>query len=273
MNARLGIVIVVMLGLNLASLTVESLNNAASGIISAVSGSGTLYNQARSVAVEAESALQDQMTSAAELQASADSMTAESDTLKAEIAGLSSENEALKASADAHMAETGRLSDELDKSIAMVAEKSAELVEMMKPVTVDLAGETLTVTEAVLATSRRISQRTADAVSRNLDSMSAQGIPFVGVDAVIGSAAADVDNSCENLKDLNALNRALNPDGEEDANTAAVCDASVPSRDDIWAQIKDSPAAAWESAKAAMPEMALPEYEMPDVWEWAISKF
>ena len=81
------------------------------------------------------------------------------------------------------------------------------------------------------------------------------------------------------MRDMRAIDLAVNPQAEDDPDIERVCGMAVPTEEEIWAAIKASPGAAWEAAKVvldrlpsmpAMPEFgwpSLPEIGMPSVPE------
>lgn len=294
-NRRITLVIIAMLGLNLASLMVESTNNVATNLIRLFSDNGTLYAQARKNALLAESALiasekavntlqgeivglntaaEGQAAEAIELSDQITKLQTEATDLTAQAAEQKAEAAEAQAAASTEWADqVTNLNAEVAILTAQVAEQQTEIAELSKPITVRLAGDTMTVTQAVLTTSQRINARAVDAVSRNIGSITAKGIPFAGVHAVVGATQMNIRNLCETVIDLNALNLALTPDGQPDADATTICETKVPGHDEIWDLVKSDPRAAWDSAKNAMPDVDWPEYDLPEVLEWAISSF
>jgi hypothetical protein len=82
----------------------------------------------------------------------------------------------------------------------------------------------------------KIYKRTAKVAAASIGAMPAQGIPFLGVAAVVAATAYEVDQSCETMKDLHELDLAFNPDNELDSG---VCGVDVPTTEDLKKQWSD----------------------------------
>ncbi len=102
----------------------------------------------------------------------------------------------------------------------------------------------------------KISRRVVAGTTRNLGTMFAEAIPYFGVAAIVGSAAWDLKDTCETLKDLRQLNSEFNPDDGVDNDAAKVCDQQVPTSDEVWLAVEKSPRKAWETAKSNLPDLA-----------------
>ena len=61
------------------------------------------------------------------------------------------------------------------------------------------------------------------------------------------------------MKDLHALDVAFNPSAANDADATVVCGQRVPTKEEVIAELKQSPAKAWEAAKS---------FDLPDLPSW-----
>lgn len=135
-------------------------------------------------------------------------------------------------------------------------------------------GEKRLVNDLVRETTSRVAKRTLRGTTRTAASVFGESIPFVGVAVVVGVAGWELKDACDNLKDLHALDLALNPDGAIQSDVDEVCGLKVPSKEEVWAFVKASPGDAWDAAKATMPDLpAMPDLntmpEMPDLSSWS----
>jgi len=78
-------------------------------------------------------------------------------------------------------------------------------------------------------------------------------VPAAGIIAIVGFTALDLKWSCETLKDIRALELALDagsgqPDGKD---VTQVCGLKVPTTEDLWDNVKSTP--TW--LKDHMPRM------------------
>ena len=117
-------------------------------------------------------------------------------------------------------------------------------------------GQTRHAREAVKDTSGRLARRVTFASSRNVASVFAEALPFVGVGVILAATAWEINDSCEMMKDLRELDLAFNPDSA--TKGTEVCGMEVPERAEVWKSIRESPAAAWNGAQEYMP--GLPDF-------------
>ena len=123
-------------------------------------------------------------------------------------------------------------------------------------------GKRVAIKEAIIDTNDRIAQRTAFMASRNLTSIPAEAIPYLGIAVILSVTAYDLYDSCDTIKDLHELTTALDPSRKLSDDQTAVCGMEVPSTDEIWKKVKQSPGEAYSRAGAYSPD--LPEFELPN---------
>ena len=56
---------------------------------------------------------------------------------------------------------------------------------------------------------------------------------MIGTTAIVGITALELRDLCETAKDMDALNRALNPDEATDVDETSVCSIAVPTRKEL----------------------------------------
>lgn len=118
---------------------------------------------------------------------------------------------------------------------------------------VNYRGTTARAREAVKDTSHRVARRVTLASTRNVASVFAESLPFVGVGVIVAATALELRDSCELMKDLHELDVAFNPESAVDGTE--VCGMRVPDRAEVWQSIRESPAAVWGQAKEYMPDL------------------
>lgn len=125
---------------------------------------------------------------------------------------------------------------------------------------------------------RRVRTRTVEVAAANAGSTVGESIPFDGVAIIVAATSYELWSSCGSMKDLHQL--SLDPGlAEDDADVTTVCGLTVPTVAEIWQAIRSSPGAVWRAATEALasidlPDIALASLEMPDLggwWEWAVS--
>jgi hypothetical protein len=159
--------------------------------------------------------------------------------------------------------------DALKKRAGTLADENRRLTRELANGKVSYRGERKLAREAVKDTSGRLARRVSIASSRNVASVFAESLPFVGVGVIVGATLWEVKDSCEMMKDLHELDVAFNPENAIDGTE--VCGLRVPDRAEVWHTIRESPADAWGAAKANIPD--LPDFSGAYVsgLEWVIA--
>ena len=87
--------------------------------------------------------------------------------------------------------------------------------------------------------SSRIAKRTAKNVTRNVSSVVAESIPYLGVAVVVSVTALDVKDGCNTVRDVNEIINTLDPEGLTH-DESEVCGVKLPSSDQLVEQMKIS---------------------------------
>ncbi|MCA8835380.1 MAG: hypothetical protein K8953_09880 [Proteobacteria bacterium] len=106
--------------------------------------------------------------------------------------------------------------------------------------------------EAISDTSNRIFNRSVIRAGRNVGSLAGQAIPYVGIAALVIATGWDLQDSCDTVTDIQELQKAF---GEKPNDKNKVCGLEVPSKEELWQSVKDSPQKAWEATKNVMPDL------------------
>lgn len=134
--------------------------------------------------------------------------------------------------------------------------------------TVMFRGKHVAIRDAVSSTADRISRRAVVTSSREVGSMAAEAIPYIGAAVIVGATALELKDLCDTLKDMGELQRALTPEAAPSAEETTVCNQPIPTRDELWEAAKGAPKAAWHTARDAIPTLEdVKNFEMPHV-EW-----
>lgn len=137
-------------------------------------------------------------------------------------------------------------------------------------------GKKVALKTAVDETADVIGKRAVKTARREVTSMPAEAIPYLGTAVIVGVTALEIYDLCATLKDMSALKRAFNPDFMQSDEELEVCAIKVPPKEEILAAVKASPKKAWEAAKEATPSWSeLQQLEVPDVtWSemWSSTK-
>lgn len=220
------LLIVAMLSINVASLTISSFNVIFSTLIETFSGAKTLLSKS---------------------QAELDSTRARTNQTEA----------------DAKKAKT-ELSVEKRKS-QILADENAKLTVENKKLRkagpdVTFRGKTKPMRDAVEETVQVVQDRTAKVAATNVSSMPAEGIPFWGVAVIVAATSYEIYTSCETMKDMRDLIIALNPESADHDEVDRVCGMRVPTKEELWQTVKDSPSVAWDTAAQYSPDLPAPDW-------------
>ncbi|MDA9095746.1 hypothetical protein N9J88_05060 [Porticoccaceae bacterium] len=98
---------------------------------------------------------------------------------------------------------------------------------------VKFKGKTVRVAAAVASTTGSIKRRSVRTSVRSIGSMAIEAIPYLGVAAIVGVTAWELKELCETVKDIEALNLALNPDSEKRDDQHSVCSLKIPTKDQL----------------------------------------
>ena len=102
---------------------------------------------------------------------------------------------------------------------------------------------------AVRRISKGLARRSLANATRNVSAVAGEAVPFVGTAIIVGVTLWDVRDACQTMKDVNELNSAF---GQEKEDHAKVCGMTVPSREQVLAQIKANWKTAYKSAEDAI---------------------
>ena len=69
------------------------------------------------------------------------------------------------------------------------------------------------------------------------------------------------------MKDMKALDLAMNPSADEGADVDTVCGMVVPTKEEVWEAVKASPGAAWDAAASVLTGLPDMMPSMPEV-DW-----
>jgi len=156
-----------------------------------------------------------------------------------------------------------RLSGELADSRAAQARLARELRD--SPVT--YRGKRIAAREAVKDTAERVARRTTFATSRNLASMAGEALPMVGVGVIVAATAWELSDACALMGEMRELDAAFNPN--DPMTDDEICGMKPPTRAELWASIKASPGAAWDTARGMYD--SLPEVSFSGTYDWALA--
>lgn len=173
--------------------------------------------------------------------------------------------------ASRNAARTAALETRAVQAERRAASAAAEAAEARAARQVTYRGARRTAAEAVADTSDRLARRSAAAAARNIGSTFGEALPVIGIGVIAAATAWELHDACEMMKEMRALDVALNPDRAVPPEANAVCGMQAPTRAEIWAAIADSPGAAWERAQGFYAE--LPELSLGRFWQASMGMF
>lgn len=99
---------------------------------------------------------------------------------------------------------------------------------------------------AVRKASGKIARRSVTVVARNISSMPAESIPFIGIAVIVGVTAWDVYDACQILKELNEMSTEIGNDAEDESK---VCGVHVPTKEEVIEEMKSNSKEVYERAR------------------------
>lgn len=148
--------------------------------------------------------------------------------------------------------------DDLARELADSRAAQSRLARQLADTRVTYRGARMAARDAVKDTAARVSRRTAIATSRNLASMAGEALPVVGVGVIVAATAWELSDACALMSDMRELDAAFHPD--DPVSTDQICGLKVPTQAELWASIKASPGAAWDSAQGlynGLPDISI----------------
>ena len=108
---------------------------------------------------------------------------------------------------------------------------------------------------AVDETADVIGKRAVKTAKREMTSMPAEAIPYLGPAIIVGVTTLEIFDLCATLKDMSALKRAFTPDFLQSAEELEVCSIKVPPKEEILTTVKASPKKSLGSCKRINPKL------------------
>lgn len=171
--------------------------------------------------------------------------------------------------------ELAQTSGKLSAAEAKVGSQAAELRRLEGARLVTFKGKEVPIKDAAQETVTSIRNRTVKTSTANATATFGESIPFYGIGVIVAATSFEVGMACADMKDLYALQVALDPESAVPEDRDKVCGLKVPTRKEIWAAIKSSPTVAWDmgvnALDAADAQLArLPKPNFSGVWETTI---
>ena len=116
---------------------------------------------------------------------------------------------------------------------------------------VDWKGKKTTLKAAVFDVTKSVKKRTGKVAATNSASIFGEGIPFFGVGIIVASLGYELKTACDTMREMDDLEKLLDPDALVTDEADKVCGMKIPTKEEVWQKIKDSPQTAWSSAIAA----------------------
>ena len=104
---------------------------------------------------------------------------------------------------------------------------------------INFKGKKVTVAQAVGSTTNGVKRRAAKTAAKSVSAMAFEATPFIGAAAIVSVTAWELKDLCEIAKDMDALNRALNPDETTNDGQTSVCSIVVPTREELQEKVSE----------------------------------
>ncbi|WP_303468686.1 MULTISPECIES: hypothetical protein [unclassified Marinovum] len=145
-----------------------------------------------------------------------------------------------------------RLRADLDIEKRRASSLVAENARIRKVDAVTFRGRSTTVREATQEVLDRTMTRTTRSTLANVSSIPGESVPFYGIAIVLAATAYELKTACDNMIDLYDLQVALDPETARLDDRRAVCALQIPTKQEVWNGIKQSPQTAWKMSIATL---------------------
>jgi hypothetical protein len=124
-----------------------------------------------------------------------------------------------------------------------------------KSTKVNFKGKKVTVAKAVGSTTNGVKRRALKTASRSVGAMAFEAAPLVGTAAIVGVTTWELHDLCETAKDMDALNRALNPDETTNDDQTLICAMAIPTKEELMQKASESSAELWGKFRGFFAEL------------------
>ena len=111
---------------------------------------------------------------------------------------------------------------------------------------------------------KRTVDRSAKAAVRAVATAPGKALPYVGTAVVVGATAWEIDDYCNTIRDMKAIQQEIDPSESFSKEEQRVCGMKVPTRDEILNRIKTAPRYAWQRSRELLTDLKIP----PDLENW-----
>jgi hypothetical protein len=271
-------ILVVSLMVNIALFTGGALYSAAAGAMEAVTGAPSLLTRHRNEVSQLTKKLDAQRVANRRLRSEAAETGRRLAVQQVASRELAADFARKQAAIGAELAEVRNRSlvrrrafEELaaDFQRQKVKSRAAILGTPLAARVVSYGGKESTVGQVVEDTSGRMRRKAAASTARNVGTMPGKALPFFGTAVIVGVTALEVNGWCDTLKDLHALEVALDPSKKPSEEQTTVCALRIPSREELWTSVREAPGDAWTAAREYVPSLEnVRSVDLPGVGDW-----
>lgn len=146
--------------------------------------------------------------------------------------------------------------------------------------TVKFKGKEMPLKSAVTETTQSVTRRARNSAVREVGAIMGEALPGVGIAVIVGVTAAELSDLCDTIRDMKALQAAIDDATSLDPDVLTVCSMEVKSKEQIRADLEAAPNIAWTQAqiwvpalKDMYPSIAWQSYRgklahwLPSLWE------
>ena len=105
--------------------------------------------------------------------------------------------------------------------------------------------------------------RSTRGAARAVATAPAKALPYVGTTVVVGAAAWEIKGHCDTIRDMTTIQREVDnlillepePSKSRSEGERTVCGMDVPTREEIWNQIRTAPLAVWHHSRDFLTDL------------------
>ena len=134
--------------------------------------------------------------------------------------------------------------------------KQRKRVRSLKKENRQLRGQIKKVRTVAYTAAERTVNRSVKFARRSVATLAGKAIPVAGAAVSAGVTAWEIKDLCDTIRDMDSIRREIDPPEAAADNGTTVCSMSVPTPQEILAQVVRSPKAAWEKSRKFLPDLS-----------------
>lgn len=117
-------------------------------------------------------------------------------------------------------------------------------------------GKVANLSAGISKVSAKVKTRMVTAAKRETASIAGKAIPGWGVGVIVAATALEINDLCQTVVDMKDMEALFAPQAQPLPEDFTICGVEPPSKSELMATVANSPHAAWEAARAVLPDLS-----------------